>query len=117
MAAITSRVCVVPVASNGQASRTTRAPAPRAVGVKAAAGLSALLKKPTVSETFARTSRKVTSRRTAALKTSASMEIMEVANMGAEIASVAVTCSVITLVGLAVGFVLLRVEAIVEESN
>eukprot|EP00230_Micromonas_polaris_P008056 CAMPEP_0117631704 /NCGR_PEP_ID=MMETSP0802-20121206/4178_1 /TAXON_ID=38833 /ORGANISM="Micromonas sp., Strain CCMP2099" /LENGTH=158 /DNA_ID=CAMNT_0005436073 /DNA_START=44 /DNA_END=521 /DNA_ORIENTATION=- len=40
--------------------------------------------------------------------------IAEIAAVGPEIAEVAVTCTLITLVGLAIGFVLLRVEAAVE---
>ena len=46
-----------------------------------------------------------------AVATEASMvEVAQVASQSAEIASVATTCFAITLVGLAIGFVLLRVE-------
>jgi hypothetical protein len=46
-----------------------------------------------------------------AVNTKASMvEVAQIANQSAEIASVATTCFAITLVGLAIGFVLLRVE-------
>lgn len=46
-----------------------------------------------------------------AVKVNASMvEVAQIANQGAEIASIATTCFAITLVGLAIGFVLLRVE-------
>ena len=38
------------------------------------------------------------------------VEVAQVASQSAEIASVATTCFAITLVGLAIGFVLLRVE-------
>jgi len=38
------------------------------------------------------------------------VEVAQIANQGAEIASIATTCFIITLIGLAVGFVLLRVE-------
>lgn len=41
------------------------------------------------------------------------IELAQIANQGAEIASVATTCFAITLVGLAIGFVLLRVEGAV----
>lgn len=41
------------------------------------------------------------------------VELVQIANQGAEIASVATTCFAITLVGLALGFVLLRVESAV----
>jgi phage-related baseplate assembly protein len=46
--------------------------------------------------------------------TASALPVAEVAAIGPEIASVAVTCFAITLVGLAVGFVLLRVESAVE---
>ena len=46
--------------------------------------------------------------------TASALPVAEVAAMGPEIASVAVTCFAITLVGLAVCFVLLRVESAVE---
>lgn len=60
----------------------------------------------TVPMTSARVQKEV---RGVATKASA-VELMQVANQGAEIASVATTCFAITLVGLAIGFVLLRVE-------
>ena len=41
------------------------------------------------------------------------VELAQIANQGAEIASIAITCFEITLVGLAIGFVLLRVEGAV----
>ena len=44
-------------------------------------------------------------------------EIAQVAALGPEIAEVAATCFAITLVGLSIGFVLLRVESIVEGSD
>ena len=46
--------------------------------------------------------------------TASALPIAEVAAVGPEIAEVAVTCFAITLVGLAIGFVLLRVESAVE---
>ena len=46
--------------------------------------------------------------------TASALPVAEGAAMVPEIASVAVTCFAITLVGLAVGFVLLRVESAVE---
>jgi ribosomal 50S subunit-recycling heat shock protein len=59
-------------------------------------------------------SRKVSTKavRGGAVKVNASMvEVAQIANQGAEIASIATTCFAITLVGLAIGFVLLRVES------
>ena len=57
----------------------------------------------------------VSTRKAARMTTTASaLPIAEVAAVGPEIATVAVNCFLITLVGLAVGFVLLRVEAAVE---
>lgn len=46
--------------------------------------------------------------------TASALPLAEVAAIGPEIAEVAVTCFAITLVGLAIGFVLLRVESAVE---
>ena len=43
--------------------------------------------------------------------TASALPLAEIAAVGPEIATVAVNCFAITLVGLAVGFVLLRVEA------
>ena len=52
--------------------------------------------------------------RRAATTTASALPLAELAAVGPEIAEVAITCFSITLVGLAVGFVLLRVEAAVE---
>ena len=46
--------------------------------------------------------------------TASALPLAEIASVGPEIAEVAVTCFAITLVGLAIGFVLLRVESAVE---
>lgn len=46
--------------------------------------------------------------------TASALPLAEIAAVGPEIAEVAVTCFAITLVGLAIGFVLLRVESAVE---
>jgi hypothetical protein len=46
--------------------------------------------------------------------TASAFPIAEVANQSIEIATIAVNCFGITLIGLAIGFVLLRVEAAVE---
>jgi hypothetical protein len=42
------------------------------------------------------------------------VELAQIAGAGAEIAEVASTCFITTLIGLAIGFVLLRVEASVQ---
>jgi hypothetical protein len=42
------------------------------------------------------------------------MEVAEIGAISSEIAKVSVIMFIITLIGLAIGFVLLRVEAIVE---
>eukprot|EP00240_Pyramimonas_obovata_P011237 CAMPEP_0118927698 /NCGR_PEP_ID=MMETSP1169-20130426/5118_1 /TAXON_ID=36882 /ORGANISM="Pyramimonas obovata, Strain CCMP722" /LENGTH=121 /DNA_ID=CAMNT_0006869521 /DNA_START=82 /DNA_END=447 /DNA_ORIENTATION=+ len=119
MAAITASAPVACVASVQAAAKTSRSAAPaRMMGMKSAKGLPALFVKPTSAQKFgamARSARKVTSSRK--VQTNASMvpmEVAEVANLSAEIAQTSVICFIITLVGLAVGFVLLRVEAIVE---
>ena len=52
--------------------------------------------------------------RRAATTTASALPLAELAAVGPEIAETAVTCFAITLVGLAIGFVLLRVEAAVE---
>ena len=49
-----------------------------------------------------------------ATTTASALPLAELAAVGPEIAETAVTCFAITLVGLAIGFVLLRVEAAVE---
>ncbi|BDA40711.1 probable cytochrome b6-f complex subunit 7, chloroplastic [Coccomyxa sp. Obi] len=51
------------------------------------------------------------------VKTAAAMEIYQVADELSYITGVAGVCFAITLVGLAVGFVLLRVEALTEEGK
>mmetsp|Transcript_47408 Transcript_47408/g.90522 ORF Transcript_47408/g.90522 Transcript_47408/m.90522 type:complete len:120 (-) Transcript_47408:102-461(-) len=119
MAAITAS-CIAPVTRvNATTARPARAT--RMMGMKATPqGLPALFGKATVDEQFAsmaRSTRTVSARRATALQSTASMEVMELANMASEISTVATTCFGITLVGLAIGFVLLRVEAIVEESD
>eukprot|EP00242_Pyramimonas_sp_CCMP2087_P014807 CAMPEP_0198206278 /NCGR_PEP_ID=MMETSP1445-20131203/9805_1 /TAXON_ID=36898 /ORGANISM="Pyramimonas sp., Strain CCMP2087" /LENGTH=121 /DNA_ID=CAMNT_0043878913 /DNA_START=95 /DNA_END=460 /DNA_ORIENTATION=+ len=119
MAAITASAPVMCVAYS-QAAKTSRsaAPARAMMGMKAAKGLPALFTKPTTAQKFAavtRSSRAMTSSRK--VQTNASMGPMEVAEIGAissEIAKVSVIMFIITLIGLAIGFVLLRVEAIVE---
>ena len=52
--------------------------------------------------------------RRAATTTASALPLAELAAVGPEIAETAVTCFAITLVGLAIGFVLLRVEAAIE---
>merc|ERR1711966_120664 len=119
MSCTVSACSLAPVAARAVAPRTTRSTS-RVVAMKGAAGLPALFSKPTAEQKFAaiaKSSRTVSSRRATALQASASAEIFEVANIGAEIAQYASICFGITLVGLAVGFVLLRVEAITEESD
>lgn len=120
MSAITASAPVACVAYT-QAAKASRSAAPaRMVGMKSAKGLPALFVKPTSAQKFAavaRSTRKVSSARK--VQTNASMgmvptEVFEVANLSAEIARVSIICFIITMVGLAVGFVLLRVEAIVE---
>ena len=59
-------------------------------------------------------SKRTTSVWQAGTTTASALPLAELAAVGPEIAEVAVTCFSITLVGLAVGFVLLRVEAAVE---
>ena len=56
----------------------------------------------------------VTGSRRAATTTASALPLAELAAVGPEIAEIAVTCFAIALVGLAIGFVLLRVEAAVE---
>ena len=56
----------------------------------------------------------VTGSRRGATTTESALPLAELAAVGPEIAEIAVTCFAITLVGLAIGFVLLRVEAAVE---
>lgn len=65
-----------------------------------------------VNAQFAPLSVKSTKART--VTTASALPLAEIAAVGPEIAEVAVTCTLITLVGLAIGFVLLRVEAAVE---
>ena len=118
MSAITASAPVACVAYT-QAAKASRSAAPaRMVGMKSAKGLPALFVKPTSAQKFAtmaRSTRKVTSARKVQTNASmAPMEVAEVANLSSEIAQVSIICFAITLVGLAVGFVLLRVEAIVE---
>lgn len=63
---------------------------------------------------FVRRSARVAPRKSvrggAAVTKASMVEVAQIANQGAEIASIATTCFIITLIGLAFGFVLLRVE-------
>eukprot|EP00884_Botryococcus_braunii_P021132 jgi/Botrbrau1/7702/Bobra.0159s0138.2 len=58
-----------------------------------------------------------TKRSTTALQSTSAMEVFQLAGEGGEIAGVAAIMFAITLVGLAFGFVLLRVESLVEEGK
>jgi hypothetical protein len=120
MAAIAS-VSLAPVAvARPTVARSTKA-TKMCAGLSAAPkGLPALFGKASAEQKFAavaRKSRAVQSRKaTTALQATSSMEVFEVANMVKEITQVSVVMFFITLIGLAIGFVLLRVEAIVEEN-
>eukprot|EP00891_Asterochloris_glomerata_P000039 jgi/Astpho2/39/Aster-07490 len=56
-------------------------------------------------------------RRSGPVQTSAAMELYQLAGEGELIGGTAAVMFAITLVGLAIGFVLLRVEALVEEGK
>mmetsp|Transcript_12905 Transcript_12905/g.58569 ORF Transcript_12905/g.58569 Transcript_12905/m.58569 type:complete len:108 (-) Transcript_12905:179-502(-) len=104
MAALTvSAAAVAPVVARTSATRrSTRAV--KALGSKSVAGLPVM----------ARPTKLVAGSRRAATTTASALPLAELAAVGPEIAETAVTCFAITLVGLAIGFVLLRVEAAVE---
>ncbi|KIZ05084.1 Cytochrome b6-f complex subunit 7, chloroplastic [Monoraphidium neglectum] len=73
---------------------------------------------PAVSKPAVRTARKAAPASRAATVTKAlPMEVAMVAGEGAFIGGVALTMTAITLVGLAIGFVLLRVESLAEEGK
>eukprot|EP00239_Pterosperma_sp_CCMP1384_P008353 CAMPEP_0197852694 /NCGR_PEP_ID=MMETSP1438-20131217/21228_1 /TAXON_ID=1461541 /ORGANISM="Pterosperma sp., Strain CCMP1384" /LENGTH=122 /DNA_ID=CAMNT_0043466855 /DNA_START=91 /DNA_END=459 /DNA_ORIENTATION=- len=104
--------------------RSAKGPTVRGVAPKAV-GLPSLSVKPTTQQSFNALARSTRSRKqTSALQATSSMdmvvpaaqEIAQVANMGEEISQVAVTMTFIVLIGLVVGFVLLRVEAVVEDN-
>eukprot|EP00775_Hariotina_reticulata_P000777 gene777-1090_t len=60
---------------------------------------------------------KVAARRDAVVANAVPMEVAMLADEGAFIGGVALTMTAITLLGLALGFVLLRVEGLVEEGK
>jgi len=60
---------------------------------------------------------KTAARRDAVVSKALPMEVAMVADEGAFIGGVALTMTAITLLGLAIGFVLLRVEGLVEEGK
>lgn len=61
--------------------------------------------------------RTTSSPRAATVAAASPVEVAQLAGMASEIGGVAGVMCAITLVGLAVGFVLLRVESAVEEGN
>ncbi|EEH55253.1 cytochrome b6/f complex subunit PetM [Micromonas pusilla CCMP1545] len=104
MAALTvSTAALAPVVARASVSRRS-AKAVRATGLNKSAS-------PAFSSASA-TAPRVVAKRGEAQATNA-LPLAEIAAVGPEIAEVATTCFAITLVGLAIGFVLLRVEAAV----
>merc|ERR1711966_510852 len=119
MAAIASMQLAPVAVARPTVARSTKT-TKMCAGLQAAPkGLPALFGKASAEQKFAavaRKSRVVQSRKATALQATSSMEVFEVANMVKEITQTSVTMFFITMIGLAVGFVLLRVEAIVEEN-
>lgn len=70
-----------------------------------------------VSRPVARAAPKTAAKRDAILAKALPMEVAMLADEGAFIGGVALTMTAITLLGLAIGFVLLRVEGLVEEGK
>jgi hypothetical protein len=119
MVAITlSAAVVAPVVA--RASSTRRAPRAvvRATGLKTVNALPAF-KSASVDQKFATlaASTRVSNGRRVVTSASAVTIITEIAAIGPEIAKVATTMFAITLTGLAIGFVLLRVEATIEGTD
>jgi len=115
MATLTMNVVRTAAPAVARANVTRRSPhAVRATGLKTAGGLPALTATP-VNVKFATISASTRVSNGRRMTTTASaLPLAEIAAVGPEIATIAINTFVITLIGLAVGFVLLRVESAVE---